>query len=113
MPKDEYPMPVADVLINNASGNKMISFLDGNAEYNQIFMAKRDVHKTALQCPGFLGLFKWVVITFRLKNAGATYQRSMNLIFHDPLGAMMEVTSTTLSSSRLVLKHIWTTYEWH
>jgi hypothetical protein len=29
-PKDEYPMPIADTLINNASGNTMISFLDGN-----------------------------------------------------------------------------------
>jgi hypothetical protein len=33
-PKDEYPMPIADTLINNASGNKIISFLDGNAGYN-------------------------------------------------------------------------------
>jgi hypothetical protein len=40
-PKDEYPMPIADTLINNASGNRIISFLDGNAGYNQIFMAKR------------------------------------------------------------------------
>jgi hypothetical protein len=57
MPKDEYPMPVEDMLINNASGNKMISFLDGNAGYNQIFMAREDVHKTAFRCPGFAGLF--------------------------------------------------------
>jgi hypothetical protein len=30
-PKDEYPMPIGDELINQASGNKIISFLDGNA----------------------------------------------------------------------------------
>jgi hypothetical protein len=30
-PKDEYPMPIADTLIDNASGNMIISFLDGNA----------------------------------------------------------------------------------
>ena len=35
-PKDEYPMPIADMLINDASGHKVISFLDGNAGYNQI-----------------------------------------------------------------------------
>jgi hypothetical protein len=35
-PKDEYPMPIADMLINNASGNRTISFLDGNTGYNQI-----------------------------------------------------------------------------
>jgi hypothetical protein len=33
-PKDEYPMPIADMLINDASGNKVISFLDGNVGYN-------------------------------------------------------------------------------
>jgi hypothetical protein len=40
-PKDEYPMPVADDLINKASGHKLISFLDGNAVYNQIFMWRK------------------------------------------------------------------------
>jgi hypothetical protein len=89
--KDEYPVPVADLLIDNASGNKVISFLDGNAGYNQIFRVKEDVSKTAFRCPGFVGLFEWVVITFGLKNVGATYQRAMNLIFHDLLGVLMEV----------------------
>jgi hypothetical protein len=32
--EDEYPMPIADMLINNASENRIISFLDGNVEYN-------------------------------------------------------------------------------
>jgi hypothetical protein len=40
-PKDEYPMPIADTLINNASGNRIISFLDGNAGYNQISWLKK------------------------------------------------------------------------
>jgi hypothetical protein len=74
-PKDEYPMPVADLLIDSVSSNKMISFLDGNAGYNQIFMTKEYVSKTAFCCPGFVGLFEWVVMTFGLKNASATYQR--------------------------------------
>jgi hypothetical protein len=50
-PKDEYPMLVADVLVNSASGNKVISVMDGDVGYNQIFMAKEDLHKTA-----FVGL---------------------------------------------------------
>jgi hypothetical protein len=90
-PKDEYPMMVANVLINNALGNKIISFLGSNAGYNQIFMAKEDVAKIAFRCPRFVGLFEWIVMTFGLKNAGATYQRAMNLIFHDLLGTVMEV----------------------
>jgi hypothetical protein len=46
-PKDKYPMPIADMVINNASGHRVISFLDGNVGYNQIFMAKEDMSKTA------------------------------------------------------------------
>jgi hypothetical protein len=70
--KDEYPMPMADLFIDSASCNKMISFLDSNAVYNQIFMAKEDVSKTVFHCLGFVGLFEWVVMTFGLKNASAT-----------------------------------------
>jgi hypothetical protein len=83
-------MPVADLLIDSTSSNKVISFLDGNAGYNQIFMAKEDVSKTAFRCPGFIGLFESVVITFGLKTTSA-YQRAMNLIFHDLLGVLTEV----------------------
>ena len=90
-PKDEYPMPIADMLINDASGHRVISFLDGNAGYNQIFMAEEDMSKMAFRCPRFVGLFEWTVMTFGLKNAGATYQRVMILIFHDLLGIMLEV----------------------
>jgi hypothetical protein len=90
-PKDEYPMPIADTLINNASGNRIISFLDGNVGYNKIFMAEDDASKTTFICPGFISLFEWVVMTFGLKNVGATYQRAMNLIFHELLGNTVEV----------------------
>nr|ABA97979.2 retrotransposon protein, putative, unclassified [Oryza sativa Japonica Group] len=73
-PKDEYPMPVADQLVDAASGNKILSFMDGNAGYNQIFMAGEDIHKTAFGCPGATGMFEWVVMTFGLKSAGATLE---------------------------------------
>ena len=39
-----------------------ISFIDGNAGYNQIFMAEEDIPKTAFRCPGHVGLFEWIVI---------------------------------------------------
>jgi hypothetical protein len=54
-------------------------------------MAEEDASKTAFICPGFIGLFEWVVMTFGLKNAGATYQRAMNLFFHKLLGNTVEV----------------------
>jgi len=90
-PKDEYPMPVADLLIDAIAGHKMMSFLDGNAGYNQILMAEEDIFKTAFGCPGNIGLFEWVVMTFGLKNARATYQRAMNYIFHYLIGQLIEV----------------------
>ena len=72
-------MPVVDMLVDAAAGHKVISFMDGNAGYNQIFMDEEDVYKTAFRCPGHVGLFRWIVMTFGLKNAGATYQRAMNI----------------------------------
>ena len=65
--------------------------MDGNAGYNQIFMAEEDVPKTALRCPRALGLYEWVVMTFGLKNASATYQRAMNYIFHKLIDRMVEI----------------------
>jgi hypothetical protein len=65
--------------------------MDGNASYNQIFMALEDIHETAFRVPGAVGLFEYVVITFGLKNAGATYQRAMNYICHDLIGKLVEI----------------------
>ncbi|KAL6204765.1 hypothetical protein ACLB2K_022032 [Fragaria x ananassa] len=90
-PKDIYLMHVADLLIDAAAGHEVLSFMDGTAGYHQIPVAEEDRHKTAFRCPGFAGAFEYVVMPFGLKNAGATYQRAMNLIFHDILGKLIEV----------------------
>ena len=84
-------MPVAETLINAAAGHKMMSFMDGNAGYNQIFMAPEDMNKTAFRVPGAVGLFEYLIMTFGLKNAGAMYQRAMNYIFHDLIGKLVEI----------------------
>ena len=81
----------SEMLINAAAGHKMLSFMDGNAGYNQIFMAPEDISKTAFRVPGAVGLFEHLVMTFGLKNAGATYQRAMNYIFHDLIGKLVEI----------------------
>jgi hypothetical protein len=90
-PMDGYPMPVADMLVDATTSHRVISFMDGNAGYNQIFMVEEDIHKTAFRCPGALGLYEWVVMTFGLENTGATYQRAMNFIFHKLIDKIVKI----------------------
>ena len=54
-------------------------------------MAEEDIAKTTFRCPDAIGLFERVVMTFGLKNAGATYQRTMNYIFHKLTGKIVEI----------------------
>jgi hypothetical protein len=54
-------------------------------------MPEEDASKMIFICPGFIGLFEWVVMIFGFKNVGATYQRAMNLTFHELLENIMEV----------------------
>jgi hypothetical protein len=57
-PKDEYPMPIVDILINNASGHRVISFLEGNVGYNQIFMIEEDMFVTPRVTESLIKLIK-------------------------------------------------------
>ena len=90
-PKDEYPMPVAEMLVDSAAGHEYLSLLDGYSRYNQIYIAEEDVSKTAFRCPGALGCCEWIVMPFGLKNVGACYQRAMNSMFHDFIRKFMQV----------------------
>ena len=50
-PMDGYPMSIADMLVDAAAGHKVISFIDGNVGYNQIFMAKEDIQRPLSGAP--------------------------------------------------------------
>ncbi|CAN6715845.1 unnamed protein product [Malus baccata var. baccata] len=84
-------MPMANLSIDAIAKHKVLSFMDGNAGYNQIKMAKEDIHKTTFRCSGHVGTYEYVVMPFKLKNTGVTYQRAMNAIFHDLIEHNMEV----------------------
>ena len=79
--KDEFPLPNMDLLIDSAAGNAMFSFMDGFSGYNQIMMAPKDAEKITFKTP--MGNFYYTVMPFGLKNASATYQRVMTVIFHN------------------------------
>jgi hypothetical protein len=78
---DGYPMPVADLLVDAAAGHKVISFMDGNAGYNQIFMSIEDISKTAFRCPGHIGLLEWIVMTFWVEKCRCNLSKSHELYF--------------------------------
>ncbi|GAU13013.1 hypothetical protein TSUD_173130 [Trifolium subterraneum] len=88
-PKDAYPLPNIDKLVDNSSGFKLLSFMDAYSGYNQIKMAEIDKKKTAFMTE--TGNYYYNVMPFGLKNAGATYQRMMNKVFHNEIGDMLEV----------------------
>ena len=88
---DEYVMPIADMLVDAATNNGKLTFIDGYSGYNQIYLAEEDIHKIAFHCPRSIRILEWVVMPFGLKNTGATCQRAMNLIFRDLTGKNMEV----------------------
>ena len=87
-PKDEFLLPNIDLLVDSAARSSMFSFMDGYSGYNQIRMAAKDAEKTAFRTP--IGNFYYTVMPIGLKNAGATYHRTMIAIFHDMKHEEME-----------------------
>ncbi|XP_019230417.1 PREDICTED: uncharacterized protein LOC109211339 [Nicotiana attenuata] len=88
-PKDSFPLPHIDQLIDATVGHELLSFLDAYSGYNQILMEEEDQEKTTFITQQ--GTYCYRVMPFGLKNAGATYQRLVTKMFKDQLGKTMEV----------------------
>ena len=88
-PKDSYPLPCIDRLVDSTAGHKLLNFMDTFSGYNQIRMDETDQEKTSFVTS--LGLFCYKVMPFGLKNAGATYQRLVNHMFRPQIGRNVEV----------------------
>ena len=88
-PKDSYPLPRVDVLVDSTARHQLLSFMDAFSGYNQIRMHEANQEKTSFVTSQ--GLFCYKVMPFGLKNAGATYKRLMNKMFAQQIGRNVQV----------------------
>jgi len=87
--KDNFPLPRIDQLVDVKAGHQFLRFMDVYSGYNQIPMNPGDQeHKSFITD---WGLHCYKVMPFGLKNARATYQRLVNIIFEALIGKTMEV----------------------
>ncbi|GKV37551.1 hypothetical protein SLEP1_g45572 [Rubroshorea leprosula] len=88
-PKDCYPMPNIDKLVEAASGNERLSLLDVYSGYHQVPMAPKDQEKTSFYAGD--EIYCYMMMPFGLKNAGATYQKMVTIVFRAQIGWNLEV----------------------
>ena len=88
-PKDSFPLPRIDLIVDATTGHELLSFMDAFSGYNQISMDPDDQKKTSFVTAQ--GTYCYRVMPFGLKNAEATYQRLVNRMFQKHIGTTMEV----------------------
>ena len=104
-PKDSFPMPRINQLVDATVGHPRMSFLDAFQGYDQIPLALDDQEKTAFVTP--VGNYHHKAMPFGLKNAGSTYQRMMTKMFEPQLGKNVKVyIDDMVVKSKLVSEHI-------
>ncbi|CAL8993406.1 unnamed protein product, partial [Prunus brigantina] len=104
-PKNSFPLPRIDQLVDATAGHELLSFMDAYSGYNQILMHPTDQEHTAFITDR--GLYFYNVMPFGLKNAGATDQRLVNHIFAELIGTSMEVyIDDMLVKSRTANDHL-------
>ena len=88
-PKDSFPLLRIDQLVDSIAGHKLLSFMDKFSRYNQILIVEDNQEKTSFVTSQRLYCYK--VMSFGLKNTGATYQRLVNRMFFHQIGRNVEV----------------------
>jgi hypothetical protein len=88
-PKDPFPLPRIDQIIDSTAGCARFSFLDAYSGYNQIKLKVEDEEKIAFITP--YGMYCYQVIPFGLKNACATYQWMMQNCLESQIGRNIQV----------------------
>ena len=69
-PKDDFPLPHIDMLVDSMVGYSMLSFMNGFSKYNQILMPPKDMEKMSFITEWGTSCYR--VMPFGLKNVGAT-----------------------------------------
>ena len=104
-PKDLFPMPRIDQLVDATASHPWMSFLDAFQGYHQIPLAADDQEKTAFVTP--IGNYHYKVMPFDLKNAGSTYQKMINRMFKPQLGKSIEAyIDDMVIKSKVVSEHV-------
>ena len=88
-PKDPFPLPRIDQVIDSTAGCELLSFVDAYSSFHQIPLNAADQIKTAFITP--YGAYCYRVMCFGLRNAGAMYQRCMQKCLHDQIGKNVQV----------------------
>ena len=88
-PKDSFPLPRIDLIIDATAGHELLNFMDAFSGYDQISMDPDDQEKTSFVTEQ--GTYCYRMMPFGLKNPGATYQRLVNRMFQKQIGTSMEV----------------------
>ena len=88
--KDTYLLPKIDQSVDKTTRYEIMSFLDTYSKHNQIIMNESNRIHTAFITER--GLYCYKVMPFRLKNAGATYQRLINQMFSKHIGRKVEAS---------------------
>nr|AAP52180.2 retrotransposon protein, putative, unclassified [Oryza sativa Japonica Group] len=87
-PKDPFPLPCIDQIVDSTAGCDLLSFLDAYSGYHQIRMAREDEEKTAFITP--VGTFCYTTMPFGLKNAGPTFQRMTRITLSNQIRRNVE-----------------------
>jgi Reverse transcriptase (RNA-dependent DNA polymerase). len=87
-PKDPFPLPRIDQIVDSTAGCDLLCFLDAYSGYHQIRMAREDEEKTAFITP--VGTFCYTTMPFGLKNAGPTFQRMTRITLSNQIGRNVE-----------------------
>ncbi|KAK4395684.1 Retrovirus-related Pol polyprotein from transposon opus [Sesamum angolense] len=102
--KDFYPLPQIDQLVDSTSGCELLSMIDASPGYHQIMLASKDRKRVSFITS--TGTLCYVAMPFKLKNAGAIYQRLVDKIFRPQIGRNVEVNvDNMLVKSKEALNH--------